>query len=85
MQGWLDNPAANFGWLLRGNETQSQSAHGFATRESPAGDGPRLTIEFTPAVPEPASLTLFVVGVLAQLLKLEREGREWHRVVLVRG
>ncbi len=54
-QAWLDNPATNFGWLLRGNEAAAPSVKKFESRESsdPA-IRPALTITYetpTPAVP----------------------------------
>ena len=56
VQGWLNNPATNFGWALRGNEGLAQSAKSFATKESPtAGLRPVLTIDFTSATPPPPS------------------------------
>ena len=49
VQAWLDAPAGNFGWLLLGNETVSQSAKRFDTREHPNPLArPSLTIEYTP-------------------------------------
>ena len=47
VQGWLDNPASNFGWLMLGDETAIATAKRFDTRES--ASPPMLTIEFTPA------------------------------------
>ena len=49
VQSWLDAPASNFGWLLLGNETVSQSVKRFDTREhvNPLAR-PSLTIEYTP-------------------------------------
>ena len=48
-QAWLDTPASNFGWLVRGDEATSQSVKRFDTREAldPAVR-PTLTLEFTP-------------------------------------
>jgi len=34
VQFWLSNPANNFGWLVRGNETTFPTAKRFATREN---------------------------------------------------
>lgn len=51
VQGWLNDPDANFGWLLLGNETSLASAKRFNTREfteDPTRQ-PILAIEFTPA------------------------------------
>jgi len=57
VQSWLDDPAANFGWLLLGNEAVLQTVRKFDTRESPApANWPRLTIGFEPAVENPADL-----------------------------
>lgn len=64
VQGLLDQPAGNYGWLLLGNESEASSAKRFATRE--ADDPftrPMLNIEFTP-VPEPASLFMLVIMLL---------------------
>lgn len=46
VQGWLDNPASNFGWLMLGDETAIATAKRFDTRES--ASPPMLTIEFRP-------------------------------------
>ena len=47
VQGWLDNPASNFGWLMLGDESVIATAKRFDTRES--ASPPVLTIEFTRA------------------------------------
>ena len=44
VQGWLDNSASNFGWLVLGDETAIATAKRFDTRES--ASPPMLTIEF---------------------------------------
>ncbi len=46
VQGWLDGPGTNFGWIVRGNEAQSTTAKRFASRETSASTRPKLTIEF---------------------------------------
>lgn len=50
VQGWLDAPASNFGWLLKLSiETTPQSTKVFATREAAtASERPRLVIDFDP-------------------------------------
>lgn len=49
VQGWLDNPATNFGWLIVGNEAVSGTSKRFDTRENPTLENhPVLTITFTP-------------------------------------
>ena len=48
VQGWLDNPATNFGWILRGDESTPRSASRFVSRNGPvAGNRPMLTIDYT--------------------------------------
>lgn len=50
VQGWLDNPASNFGWLIRNaDEVSSSTARRFDSRENgTAANRPKLTIDFTP-------------------------------------
>ncbi|MCA9298932.1 MAG: DNRLRE domain-containing protein, partial [Phycisphaerales bacterium] len=49
VQGWLDAPATNFGWVLIGDEVTLPSAKRFATRENPVASArPALRIDFTP-------------------------------------
>jgi hypothetical protein len=49
VQGWLDAPGSNFGWLVLGGEATVGTAKRFETREAtdPAAR-PALTITFTP-------------------------------------
>lgn len=63
VQGWVNSPAGNFGWIIRSDETTIRDAARFASREN--ADPllrPALTITFTP-VPEPTSLVLTGVAV----------------------
>jgi hypothetical protein len=54
VQRWLDDPAANFGWILIGNETTSPTARRFESRQSPSASfRPVLTLDWQP-IPEPA-------------------------------
>lgn len=46
VQSWVDQPAANFGWLLIGNEEKSFSAKRFDSREASSASRPKLTVEF---------------------------------------
>ena len=47
-QSWLDDPDANFGWLLKGNESGIQTAKRFNSRDNGNADNrPQLTIDFT--------------------------------------
>jgi hypothetical protein len=64
VQGWLDNPASNFGWILLGDESGTQTFRSFYSRESVnASLRPALTVRFTP-VPEPSTLVLTMAGVV---------------------
>ena len=48
VQSWLDGPAANFGWLLLGDESRSQTAKRFDTKDIGAEETrPVLTVEYT--------------------------------------
>jgi hypothetical protein len=48
-QGWLDNPGANFGWVVLGDESRSTTTKRFASREYPTeASRPHLVVEFTP-------------------------------------
>ncbi len=50
VQGWLDNPKSNFGWVLIGNEAMFQTARKFGSREHLFPEWwPQLHIEFTPS------------------------------------
>ncbi len=49
VQDWLDNPSANFGWILRGNESIAGTAKRIDSRENTnPSTRPKLTIEYTP-------------------------------------
>ena len=49
VQDMLDDPAGNFGWLLRGDESTGFTVKMFGSRESfTASERPQLTIDYTP-------------------------------------
>lgn len=51
VQGWLDSPSSNFGWLLKGDEA-IRSTKRFDSREnSVAADRPVLTVEYSMPAP----------------------------------
>ena len=65
VQSMLDNPGANFGWILLGNETTTQSSKRFASREySVTSQRPSLSVTYT-TVPAPGALALLAPVVLA--------------------
>lgn len=64
VQSWLEQPAQNFGWIIRGDETQSATAKAFASHEAGrAAERPQLTVSYS-LIPEPHSLLLAVAGGL---------------------
>ena len=49
VQGWLDNPSSNFGWLLQGNESTNKTTKRFDSRENGTpSNRPALTVEYAP-------------------------------------
>jgi hypothetical protein len=62
IQGWVNNPGSNNGWLLLGNEAVAGAAKRFGSRESGA-TGPMLSIQYT--VPAPgAAVVLASAGLM---------------------
>lgn len=63
-QGWLDDPATNFGFILI---SQSEGTPGtgrrFASREQPGGGIPAPQLQLTYSVPEPSSLGLLLMSL----------------------
>jgi MYXO-CTERM domain-containing protein len=61
VQGWLDNPSQNFGWVLIGDEDVPGSAKRFNSGDN-ASNKPMLLLDYTP-VPEPSSTLLGLLGL----------------------
>lgn len=58
VQGWINTPGSNNGWIMIGDEATYLNAKRFATRESPIeANRPQLTISYISAVP--VTLTQF--------------------------
>jgi hypothetical protein len=71
VQSWLNNPAANFGWMVLGDEADVSSFRSFHAREAMnAALRPALTVTFTP-VPEPATILLSIMA-LAMICLMRR-------------
>lgn len=52
VQSWVNNPAANNGWVLRGDEATTGSAKRYGSRaQALATDRPALTITYSPPCP----------------------------------
>ncbi len=71
VQQWLELPASNAGWMLRGDEISPQTAKRFDSADSSTPDWrPRLTLTYD-LIPEPSSAILLLSG-LAILLGSRR-------------
>ena len=79
VQSWLDDPAGNFGWLLKGDETTHPTTKRFHSREAvdPA-HRPELSVVYSaPVVPEPGmigSVALLLVPGLLRRRGVRRRG-----------
>jgi hypothetical protein len=64
-QGWLDNPASNFGWTIAGGESASGTAKRFDSRENTLmANRPVLNVEYVVPAPHAAGF-LALVGLTA--------------------
>lgn len=71
VQGWLADPASNFGWILLGPEVDAQNAKRFDSRQGPlAANWPLLQVQIAP-VPEAGTVAMLAAGLLV-LLALQR-------------
>lgn len=57
VQGWLNAPATNFGWMLKGNETTNRSARRFVSGDS-TNTFVVPVLEVTYTIPAPGALGL---------------------------
>ena len=63
VQGWLNNPATDFGWMLRSeSELTSRTIRRFGSHED-LGNSPVLTIQYVVLVPEPSTWSLLCLGL----------------------
>ncbi len=46
VQGWIDDPETNYGWIFIGDESGSRNARRFYSREATSGNRPKLTITY---------------------------------------
>lgn len=82
VQGWVDDPASNFGWILVGNEADLRTTKRFGSRDNPdPAQRPVLCVDFAqqPAVEIPTLgrlgwliLALGLAGVAARKLGASR-------------
>ena len=54
VQAWVSNPASNFGWVIRGNETTDGKAQRFNTGEN-TSNPPQLTVTYQVSSADPDS------------------------------
>ena len=67
VQSWVANPASNFGWIIRGDETATNTALRFSSRETTtAANRPELSINYL-VVPEPSSAALLIAALLPSI------------------
>jgi hypothetical protein len=71
VQGWLDTPGSNHGWILKAANESVTTARELGSNESLPAQRPALTISY--AVPEPGSVMLF--GATVILLGTRRSRR----------
>ena len=75
VQSWRDKPATNFGWLLLGDESKSQTAKVFATKEDlTATSRPRLVVTYTPVKAAVTSTGVGCRGSGSNVLTLAANG-----------
>jgi hypothetical protein len=55
VQSWVNNPASNHGWVLKGNEAASTTVKRFESREA-AANQPLLVVNYLPPSNRPADL-----------------------------
>ncbi len=72
VQGWLDTPATNYGWVLRVNEVPARSARKILSREEQdeVNSGPMLNIVFAPPVNTPPAVPDGRTGVPFRIAKV---------------
>jgi hypothetical protein len=71
VQGWVDNPNSNFGWIILGAEAVDQSAKAFASGEHfEVQKRPTLTITYT--IPEPSIPAIFAIGTFITAARRRR-------------
>jgi MYXO-CTERM domain-containing protein len=86
VQGWVDNPASNHGWILIGNESGPFTAKRFESRENGIlALRPKVTVHYTPpavASSEDIPLPAWALAALGALLIAgHRKSRDNARVL----
>jgi hypothetical protein len=72
VEAWLDGSASDYGWILRGDESQSSSSVKLASREYEILDyRPSLTIDYS-IIPEPSTALLVACGLVGLAVRRRR-------------
>lgn len=79
VQSWLDDPANNHGWVVRGGESFVRSAKRLVSREAGSG-GPILTLTYSVAPTSPLDVPVGRTAGLLLILALAWCGARWLRV-----
>ena len=74
VQGWLSDPAGNFGWILRGEESGYGTTRRFDSSESfESSFRPQLVIQYS-TVPTPGTLALLMLASVVASKQRRRMG-----------
>ncbi len=71
VQGWLNNPSTNFGWLVKAASETQTNARELGSSESPLNQQPTLVINYT-AVPETNACGLVGLALGSRLWRRRR-------------
>ena len=74
VQGWLNNPATNFGWVLKSDEIQDIGIYIASSEATNLAHRPTLTIDYTAAATAP---NVSISDVTLAEGKRERSPRHW--------
>jgi len=75
VQSWLSNPTGNFGWILiNSDEVSAKTSRAFYTHEA-TNPLIRPALQISYVVPEPGTLTTFVIGTLGFVVVSRRMRR----------
>jgi glucose/arabinose dehydrogenase len=83
VQSWLIDPSSNFGWILKGDEIQSNNARRMASREEMTDTKPLLSIVYSiPSVVDHLALTL-ITDELSDPVSMAHAGDNSGRLFIV--
>ena len=83
VQGWVKNPANNFGWILRGDEITIQNARRMASRENLDDPVPFLTVDYSvPSVVDHLGVTQLTTS-LSNPVAIANAGDGTNRLFIV--